>query len=682
LCLNFWRHISAIAGLLERCVEPIVPFSDISDVLPQRIRDKITIIKSRRLRRNDVTEEDEQRMKAGGRQAVEDRLDTEDCAYGPVIQELDTKQTERQRHGEGSSLRIPGAVVVDPHVRRLAELSGLTTSENAVWLMVVAVKEYAKSLIDFTISSTNAVEAGQLPPRLNTRVPALPRKRTASDGAGESRHTKRLKCISSIDLHSVASNLPLSGQALGGCLSRETFERGLFMTYDRSSVIGENAFTDLKSFIIASVTPSHSKRLKVEPPKPTIKTSTDEALKGRKSPSVRGLGRGAKDLAALKARAGQISSIPSADLPTGSSTESTPAVSSVKEQTNTVTKLGATQTNKLVAQGASDTAPQMSETKTDLSTTTKSTPIVPATSKAIEQQPLTKTDESDIDATDPVESKQQSLAQRRGKGHGVKSLAAMRARSATSTELLGATQQVAASEPAETQEQFSAMDTIAPGAKVVENELSSTEKVPKQPVEESATPEKKESEVMPEQRPRLESAIEEVVVVRRPSAEKRKASIDHGMSDAKVQRPEPSESQTASKAPASAPSSDGPATTKVEAPEISNDPANPEDTVRVPSANKAEAELKAVTAKAPAGAEGTVTTTAAAPETTVSVQQSASSAPPTEPCVSAAAAVESKTTTESKSGDAVTTTASGEPNKTPGEAETTKTYASEDELFR
>jgi hypothetical protein len=658
-----------------------VPLSDISDVLPQRIRDKITIIESRRLRRNDVTEEDELRMKAVGRQAVEDRPDTEDCAYGPVIQELDTKQTERQRHGEGSSLRIPGAVAVDPHVRRLAELSGLTTSENAVWLMVVAVKEYAKSLIDFTISSTNAVEAGQLPPRLNTRVPALPRKRTASDGAGESRHTKRLKCISSIDLHSVASNLPLSGQALGGCLSRETFERGLYMTYDRSSVIGENAFTDLKSFIIASVTPSHSKRLKVEPPKPTIKTSTDEALKGRKSPSVRGLGRGAKDLAALKARAGQISSKPSADLPTGSSTESTQAVSSVKEQTDTVTTLGATQTSKLVAKGASDTALQTSETKTDLSTT-KSTPIVAATSKAIEQQPLAKTDESDIDATDPSESKQQSLAQRRGKGHGVKSLAAMRARSATSTELLGATQQVAASEPAETQEQFPAMDAIAPGAKVVENELSSTEKVTKQPVEESATPEKKEAEVMPEQIPRLESAIEEVVVVRRPSAEKRKASIDPGKSDAKVQRPEPSESQTASKAPASAPSSDGPATKKVEAPEISNDPANPEDTVRVPSANKADAELKTVTAKAPTGAEGTVTTTAAAPETTVSVQQSASSAPPTEPCVSAAAAVESKTTTESKSGDAVRTTASGEPNKTPGEAETTKTYASEDELFR
>jgi hypothetical protein len=616
-------------------------------------------------------------MKAGGKQ--DDRLDIGNCAYGPVIQELNTKQTERQRHGEGCSLRIPGAIVVDPHVRRLAELSGLTTSENAVWLMVVAVKEYAKSLIDFTISSTNAVEAGQLPPRLNARVPG---KRAASDSGstnpGESRH-KRLKCISSIDLHSVASNLPLSGQTLGGCLSRETFERGLHLTYDRSSVIGENAFTDLKSFIIASVTPSNSKRLKVEPPKPTMKTSTDEALKGRKSPSVRGLGRGAKDLAALKARAGQISSNPSTDIPTGS-TESTQVASSVKEQANTVTKLGATQTSKVVAQGASDTAPQTSETKPDLSKTSKSIPIVPGTSKASEQQPGVMTDESGIDAADPTESKQQSLAQRRGKGHGVKSLAAMRARSATSTELLGATQQVAASEPAET-EQLPATDTV--GAGVLEDESTSTAKVAKEPVEKCAAPEKKDGEATPEQKPRLESAIEEIVVVRRLSAEKRKASVvdvnvpenDPGKSDTKLQISAPSASPAASTAPAY----DGTAKQKGEAPEISIDPANPKEKTLVPSTANAEVEQKTVIADVPTGSEGTRATTAAAPEMPVTVLQSASSAPQTDPSVVEVAAVESTATSESKSGD----TASGvEPSKTPGEAETAKKYASEEELFR
>ena len=78
------------------------------------------------------------------------------------------------------SARLPGALVIEPMVRKHAVNAGLTASERAVWMLVVAAKEYSASLIKTAIANdkdfTDGCAPPQLPAHYQTSLACLQRK--------------------------------------------------------------------------------------------------------------------------------------------------------------------------------------------------------------------------------------------------------------------------------------------------------------------------------------------------------------------------------------------------------------------------------------------------------------------------------------------------------------------------
>jgi hypothetical protein len=61
------------------------------------------------------------------------------------------------------SCRLPGALDIDPLVRKLASRSGVKVSDNAVWLIIVAVREYSSSLLKKIIANDIDFGYGHIP---------------------------------------------------------------------------------------------------------------------------------------------------------------------------------------------------------------------------------------------------------------------------------------------------------------------------------------------------------------------------------------------------------------------------------------------------------------------------------------------------------------------------------------
>ena len=61
------------------------------------------------------------------------------------------------------SARLPGALQIEPLVRKHAAHSGLTASENAIWMLVVAIREYSSALIKKIMSNDKDFGNGYAP---------------------------------------------------------------------------------------------------------------------------------------------------------------------------------------------------------------------------------------------------------------------------------------------------------------------------------------------------------------------------------------------------------------------------------------------------------------------------------------------------------------------------------------
>jgi len=58
------------------------------------------------------------------------------------------------------SARLPGALEIDPFARKIARQTALTVSDNAIWLLIIAVREHSKALITETISNCRDLDNG------------------------------------------------------------------------------------------------------------------------------------------------------------------------------------------------------------------------------------------------------------------------------------------------------------------------------------------------------------------------------------------------------------------------------------------------------------------------------------------------------------------------------------------
>lgn len=204
-----------------------------------------------------------------------------------------------QRHR--TELRIPGALSIDPIVRRAASEEALTVSESAIWVIVIAARQYAmtilKSCAEIKKSSFEGNHLRVPQPRPHTLM-YKPKPGDSSRKSG-SAHKKKQSFkgpmrISPLDIHTLVTQLPMGEVGShGGTVSRACYETTLMNSFDMGAGFTSNKFDDLRRSIVA--------KMMNAPPPPATKPADKEDVVDRQSPHG-GLGRGAKDLASLKLR--------------------------------------------------------------------------------------------------------------------------------------------------------------------------------------------------------------------------------------------------------------------------------------------------------------------------------------------------------------------------------------------
>jgi hypothetical protein len=193
-------------------------------------------------------------------------------------------------------LRIPGALAIDPVVRAAAMQESLKVSETVVWLLVVAAKEYATQIIKSCANVKKAACQGihlRVPqPRPHTLMykpkPGELKKHNESTRKASASGSLR---ISSFDVHTLLAQLPMGPiHSIGGTVSRMSYETTLMNCVDMGTSFTPDGFEDLKQFVVSRTL---SQKASTRP--------VPGSSVGRLSPHG-GLGRGAKDLASLRAR--------------------------------------------------------------------------------------------------------------------------------------------------------------------------------------------------------------------------------------------------------------------------------------------------------------------------------------------------------------------------------------------
>ena len=416
-----------IAGLMERASCSTAPLDDVAEYVPREWHPRISGPKKplTRLVTGAKKTEGDHKMSKPKCQARESEMYrqawTEDVKSPlndvPYMHAGSNTENLGLHIAETTSSCIPGALVVDPLVRQIVQGSGMRVNENAIWLLVVAVKAHTEAILKKVVNIKGLLENGQLQTKTALPSSATPQgKLVASTPNGQ---PKGRRLIGATDMCAISATMPVGPiGSFGGSLSRGVFERCLHASYDSNPVSRGKDFLEIQKFLTSQILFSASKRAKAEraqsknstpvftktdnvnaidsSPKPELQEAEQEvstmssgSSAVAQRPSIRGLGRGAKNLAALKARASS-----------GGSTE--------------------LDNNSGRSQASNDdiSKPNVSGNKQNEGSSTGEDAGVASQATGDE-----KDGESSPGSSSP------GMQGRRGKGFGVKNLAAMRARS-------------------------------------------------------------------------------------------------------------------------------------------------------------------------------------------------------------------------------------------------------------
>jgi hypothetical protein len=189
-------------------------------------------------------------------------------------QEVDVKKIH------ASSSPIPGALVIDPLVREMAERSNMRVSENAIWLLIVAAREHTKNVIRNAVVCKKGIEQGEIPATFLHYPKVLagtknPSKRDSiqekhdrppladyAQGKSQSR-----KVVSSFDIFASSASMPSGCSAsLGGSVSSTALERCLHSAFDSSPFVPGADFTNVQNYIVREITSLARERKRLLPP--------------------------------------------------------------------------------------------------------------------------------------------------------------------------------------------------------------------------------------------------------------------------------------------------------------------------------------------------------------------------------------------------------------------------------
>jgi hypothetical protein len=504
---------------MGRATRQTAPLREVSQHIPVKWRDRIKRCKSERRQRLHAAKDPDQSTTGLKARAEVTPFYREAWAaegsfarFTPLAAREEVKNDVQEVLAETPSSSIPGALVIDPLVRDIVQEDGMRVTENAIWLLVVAVKEHTKATLKRALDVKEASQNGHVLPRTKNYAHTLAstskaltsgKASPAKPAATWAVASKKRKWITSLDICAASTSSHLAGiGSLGGSLSRYAFERCLHSAYDASPMIPEPNFVQVHHFITSEIA-SAVKKIKLMPIKevvqgqrPAVSTPTPPErpfIQSKPPPASvppahfappiaapvaavthapvpsqpatsrpvaenepkpaagvfvpRGLGRGAKNLAALKMRAatdtpplpkGDELPLPVAPMAPDASSKITATQSQVSPipTTNTPAPLVSTKQDPSNTPNIIKITPEI--------TTAVPVPVpipvpvpVPVPAPTLEESvPANAPSETKPDITstsEPAASKAlepiRPVMQRRGKGFGTKNLAAMRMRS-------------------------------------------------------------------------------------------------------------------------------------------------------------------------------------------------------------------------------------------------------------
>lgn len=272
-------------GILKRCESSSCTADDVVGHVPDHLKGKVKRVA--KTADDHTLNFDSSILHSGSKQGM-----------APIIA-TDPPKSESSLAKTTVSLRIPGALTIDPIVRAAAIQGSLRVTETIVWLLSVAAKEYTRIILKSCADIKKAAYQG-----IHLRVP-LPRPHTLmykpkpgelkkqNEAIRKPPFAGRIR-ITSHDVHTMLTQLPMGPiHSLGGTVSRTTYESTLMDSFDIGTAFTPNGFEELQHFLVSKIF--------VPKENHTAAMSAKGQTAGRLSP-YGGLGRGAKDLASLRAR--------------------------------------------------------------------------------------------------------------------------------------------------------------------------------------------------------------------------------------------------------------------------------------------------------------------------------------------------------------------------------------------
>ena len=138
----------------------------------------------------------------------------------------------------------------------------MKVSDNAMWLMTVALKEHIKSILSHSIEYKKGMKKGEMLPRaiqypnILANISTKSRKASKAKSSVASPVNGRKKQINSIDLFAALNKLP-SGQpsSIGGSVSRISLEQTFLSGFNSIPEFEKgNTFKDVQNFISNTIT--------------------------------------------------------------------------------------------------------------------------------------------------------------------------------------------------------------------------------------------------------------------------------------------------------------------------------------------------------------------------------------------------------------------------------------------
>lgn len=214
------------------------------------------------------------------------------------------------------SASLPGALVVDPIAREMVQREGMRTNEATVWLLTVAVQEYVKSILTSVITAKDSI---------SQKLVLAHDRGIVEDAANALSFTLPLnerKRVSIVDMGCLMAGYPSrKSDSYNGRISRTASERCSHTLFKSNPFSYGETFDRVRKYVasdIMSVASAKRRRVEIKEQTLVVPTTSKHVIEAELMPSdckepevketrirspVVGLGRGAKDLAALKARA-------------------------------------------------------------------------------------------------------------------------------------------------------------------------------------------------------------------------------------------------------------------------------------------------------------------------------------------------------------------------------------------